>query len=140
MCSGCGIARPHAVIQPHRALDHADVGTGCRFSKRLADALLSHHERVQIPGRASAYRGVVARIDVIGSDLKRRNRISTRKRSHQRHRDGGFANATVSPCYQYCWHGFSDCLVKKEACVCEIHIFDAIVHGWWQVTYKFWMI
>lgn len=83
-----------AVVHPHHALDHGDVGTAGAMEEERRDQVLAAQHGVEVAARAAGGEGVVAGVDVVGADLVRRDgEASSTQRRHQPGGDRGLAVA-----------------------------------------------
>ncbi len=66
---GEAVGAEAAVVQAHDALDHGDVRAAGAVQQQRGDPLLADEVRVQVAARAAGGDRVVARVDVVRTDL-----------------------------------------------------------------------
>ena len=81
-----------AVVQPHHAFDDRDVGPGGAVEQQRHDPVLPDQVRVEVAARTAGGERVVARVDVVRTDLVTADlECPAAQRRHQPGRHGGLA-------------------------------------------------
>src|SRR5690606_8875781 len=80
----------HPVVQPHDTFDHGDVRAGGAVQEEGSDEVLADEMRVEVAAGSAGGEGVVAGIDVVGTDLVARHDMAgAAQRRHETRGDGG---------------------------------------------------
>ena len=82
------------VEQAHHALHHGDVGAGAPVPVQRADQVLADQDGVEVAAGPAGGQRVVAGVDVVGTDLERRDGVAgAPQRTDQTRCDGGLSAA-----------------------------------------------